>query len=55
MPKTFIITELRENEKGEKFEVETKIQCDSLKALIDYLAENKHVTWGGKLGIRRSH
>lgn len=50
--KTFIITELRENNKGEKFEVTTKIECKSLAGLVEYLKNNPRVLWNGKGWIK---
>lgn len=43
-----MITELRENEKGEVFEVKTKIETQSLANLIEYLSNNPRTLWNGK-------
>ena len=50
--KTFLITELRENEKGETFEVKTKIACHSLYDLIHYLKANPKILWNGQGAIK---
>lgn len=43
-----MITEVRENEKGEAFEVKTKIETESLASLIEYLRNNPRILWKGK-------
>jgi len=50
--KTFLITELRKNEQGQPFEVQTKIECISLDALIRYLKENPKILWNGNCAIK---
>lgn len=49
--KTFIIKELRRNEKGEAFEVKTKVQFRSIGDAIKYLEDNPVTLWNGKYAI----
>jgi hypothetical protein len=50
--KTFEISELRHNEKGEAFEVKTKIACKSMAALIKYLQNNPKILWNGRYAAK---
>ncbi len=50
--RTYIIKELRKNEKGETFEVETKMECPSLKALIQTLETKPNIVWGNNYAIK---
>ncbi len=51
--KTFVINELRHNEKGEAFEVKTKVECASIEALIKYLQSNPKILWNGKYAVQQ--
>ena len=50
--KTFIINEVRFNEKNEAFEVETKVQFESIDVLLRYLRDNPKTLWNGKYAIK---
>ena len=52
MSKTFLFKEMRQNERGEYFEVETKIQSESLSALIRYLKSNPKIIWKKNFTIK---
>ena len=45
--RTFLIREVRQNEKAETFEVITKVRFASLAALIRYLEANNNTLWNG--------
>ncbi len=53
--RTFIITEVRENEKGQAFEVKSKVQFQSLERLLEHLKGNKNLLWGGNYKIREDY
>lgn len=53
MSKTFIVKELRTNEKGEQFVVESKISAESQASLLKFLKNHKpNLLWDGKCAIR---
>jgi hypothetical protein len=49
--KTFIIREVRKDEKAETFEVTTKYQFASIEALIHHLEANNNTLWSGEYAI----
>jgi hypothetical protein len=50
--KTFIINEVRFNEKDEAFEVKTKMQFESIDLLLRYLNDNTRILWNGTCAIQ---
>lgn len=53
MSKTFIVKEVRKNEKGQEFVVESKISAESQKALLKFLKEHKpNLLWDGTCAIK---
>ena len=50
--KTFIIKEVRTNEKNEAFEVRTKMRFESIEALIRHLKASSNTLWDGCCAIQ---
>jgi len=50
--RTFIINEVRFNEKGEAFEVRSKMQFASIDILLRHLRDNPRTLWNGEFAIQ---